>query len=111
MLQYRPHDDPDSLGALTENQLQVLTHALRFPKAERVAYSTCSVLDEENELLVQRALATDAGAAFELEKCLPWWPRRGRPLFPGAENCLRTTWDDGTIGFFLAVFRRRRASA
>ena len=34
--------------------------------------------------------------------------RRGRGLFPGAERCVRTEWSDGTIGFFLAAFRRRR---
>ena len=31
-------------------------------------------------------------------------------MFAGAERCVRTEWADGTIGFFLAVFRRVQPS-
>ena len=42
---------------LASFQLAALKHALSFPKAERVAYSTCSVHFEENERVVAAALA------------------------------------------------------
>ena len=42
---------------LASFQLAALKHALSFPKAERVAYSTCSVHFEETERVVAAALA------------------------------------------------------
>ena len=36
------------------------------------------------------------------------WPRRGLklPHFPEAERCVRSNWEDRTIGFFVALFVR-----
>ena len=42
---------------LASFQLSALMHALSFPSARRVAYSTCSVHTEENEGVVAAALA------------------------------------------------------
>ncbi|GAA6073731.1 putative methyltransferase NSUN7, partial [Tachysurus ichikawai] len=44
------------LESLTRKQIQDLSHALTFPKVHSVVYCTCSVLEEENELVVKRAL-------------------------------------------------------
>eukprot|EP00434_Breviolum_minutum_P045060 symbB.v1.2.040324.t2/scaffold7146.1/size13045/2 len=74
---------------LAQNQKDVILHAMRFPSCQRIAYSTCSVYEEENERVVQEVLSTTTGAMFELEEALPWWPRRGHPLFAGAERCVR----------------------
>lgn len=60
----RPHDDPESVRALAENQLAVVLHAFALPSVERVVYSTCSVLDAENEEVVAKALAADPRSLF-----------------------------------------------
>ena len=41
------------------------------------------------------------------------WPRRGLklPHFPEAERCVRSAWEDRTIGFFVALFARREKDA
>ena len=39
----------DRLAKLAEMQIKILSHALAFPNVKRVAYSTCSVTEEENE--------------------------------------------------------------
>lgn len=44
------------LHGLQGFQLSLLTHAFRFPAAQKVVYSTCSVHAEENEQVVYRAL-------------------------------------------------------
>ncbi|CAJ1372548.1 unnamed protein product [Effrenium voratum] len=100
----------DEVATLTANQQKVIRHAMRFPACQRIAYSTCSILDKENELVVQKVLSTAEGARFQLERALPWWPRRGLPVFPGTECCVRSTWEDQTIGFFLALFVRNETA-
>ena len=89
------------LEKLASFQLSALKHALSFPKALRVAYSTCSVHFEENERVVAAALAwlcegegeekkAKAGSSssaspplpphpkgWRLARALPSWPTRG----------------------------------
>ena len=95
-----------SLGAM---QLSLLRHALSFPKARVVVYSTCSVHPIENELVVRAALADIAtqGAGWTLTTALPAWPCRGLPLLPGAECLVRAGPEVQTNGFFVARFERR----
>lgn len=50
---------PDRLVKLSNLQTRIVEHALSFPSAERVTYSTCSVHILENESVVQRVLASD----------------------------------------------------
>ena len=50
---------PDRLVKLSNLQTRIVEHALSFPSAERVTYSTCSVHVLENETVVQRVLASD----------------------------------------------------
>lgn len=58
-------------------QKKLLHHALtNFPSAKRVVYSTCSVLIEENEQVVDRVLAQLPAGSWSLEKALPEWPSR-----------------------------------
>lgn len=44
------------LRSLSAFQLSLLRHAMRFPSADRIVYSTCSIHWEENEDVVRRAL-------------------------------------------------------
>lgn len=51
--------DPNSqqrLRSLSAFQLSLLRHAMRFPSANRIVYSTCSIHGEENEDVVRRTL-------------------------------------------------------
>ena len=105
-----PHDDPADIAALAENQLAVLKHAMQFPAAEVIVYSTCSIYAQENEQVVYDALKGQGEHGWRLVKALPWWHRRGEPQ-PGLEDmeheaCVRSLLEDKTIGFFLAKFVR-----
>ncbi|GLC76074.1 hypothetical protein PLESTF_001731700 [Pleodorina starrii] len=97
------------VAQLARFQAAALSHALRFPSLERLVYSTCSVHVAENEAVVAGALQQAAEAGMELADPFPGWHRRGLPLFPGAEKLVRTdAYQDGTDGFFVAMFQRRR---
>ncbi|GAD98326.1 NOL1/NOP2/sun domain protein, putative [Paecilomyces variotii No. 5] len=56
-----PHQkiDVDRLIKLSNVQARIVEHALSFPSAERVTYSTCSIHVLENESVVSRILASD----------------------------------------------------
>jgi len=99
------------LKSLSDFQLLILNHALTFPAVESVVYSTCSVHEEENERVVMQAIALNP--SFELTRCLPDWPRRGRPIEcfeTEAHKCVRCDpVHDQTNGFFVALFRKKVA--
>ncbi|KAM9118005.1 28S rRNA (cytosine-C(5))-methyltransferase [Pangshura tecta] len=98
----------ERLRALARFQRKALSHALRFPALQRLAYSTCSVQQEENEDVVWDVLQ-EHGTAFRLVNVLPSWPQRGLATFPGAECCLRAC-PAATLtnGFFVAVLERQQ---
>ncbi|KAH7354145.1 S-adenosyl-L-methionine-dependent methyltransferase [Plectosphaerella cucumerina] len=122
------HDLQTRLNALAGFQLTLLQHAMTFPSARRITYSTCSIHAEENEHVVLRALASDV-ARRRGWRVLPRgeqvtgmreWPVRGEPAAcvledvavedPAlvAEACIRTYKGDGrgVMGFFVAAFVR-----
>lgn len=101
------------LRALGCMQLELLLHALSFPSARVVVYSTCSVHPIENELVVRAALRKDTvrDAGWQLAPALPAWPCRGLPLLPGAEHLVRAGPEVATNGFFVARFERGETAA
>ncbi|XP_076129569.1 28S rRNA (cytosine-C(5))-methyltransferase [Alosa pseudoharengus] len=91
------------LQALSAFQQRCLTHALQFPRVQRVVYSTCSIHTEENEQVVAACLQQNP--AFRLVKLFPQWPERG--LSPHTQ-CLRASSTKTlTHGFFVAMFERQ----
>lgn len=103
-------------------QFKIVKHALSFPKARVVVYSTCSIHADENEHVVERLLLDPEVRAWgwrvTLRKSvLPHWPRRGiasafsaavgPDLEKIAEGCVRALpKEDGGIGFFAVCFER-----
>ncbi|RYP06240.1 hypothetical protein DL764_003254 [Monosporascus ibericus] len=109
------------LEALSSFQLKLLLHALEFPAATKVTYSTCSVHAEENEQVVLRALQSEVGRRRgwrilkrdEQVRGLREWPVRGTVDASNgdtevADACIRSYKDDGrgVMGFFVAGFVR-----
>ena len=119
----------ERLTTLSNFQLHILTHAMRFPSAHKITYSTCSIHFEENEGVVFQALASS------IAKQRGWkiltrgrqvdgmrvWNRRGSweddkistPVDDGHKHevldaCIRCDkgTDEGTMGFFVAAFVR-----
>ncbi|GAA5998974.1 hypothetical protein JCM5350_004632 [Sporobolomyces pararoseus] len=115
---------PDSenlsrIKALSNFQLAILSHALRFSGAKRVVYSTCSVWEQEDEGVVMRILGKKElrkmGWRLESrETVLPTWERRGRVDACGgdqhiANSVVRALPEDGTNGFFVACFVKQES--
>ncbi|KAI9490521.1 S-adenosyl-L-methionine-dependent methyltransferase [Zychaea mexicana] len=107
----------ERLKNLADFQMSVIRHALKFPNAKRVVYSTCSIHAQENEQVVQSILADNPDFALApRESVLPTWNRRGLVSeFNGsvqdADAVVRTDpAHDLTNGFFVACFVRTSAS-
>ena len=89
-------------------QEAALRHALGFPALKRLAYSTCSIHQRENEDVVAAVLPMATAAGFRLVDPFPSWHRKGlESSVEGWEKLVRTdAAEDGTDGFFVAVFER-----
>lgn len=75
-----PPLDRERVARLAAFQSNILAAALtRWPGADLVCYSTCSVYAEENEGVVGSAAVRDAmrSGGWTLREALPAWPRRG----------------------------------
>ena len=129
-------EEGQRLRQLAAFQTRMLRHAMSFPSAARIVYSTCSVAAAENEAVVVAALLSDEGVrggwtVLERERQpegLRRWGRRGDAAAcelamgegrgagtPGsrspeavADCCVRCERGGagGTIGFFVAGFVR-----
>ncbi|TIC21469.1 S-adenosyl-L-methionine-dependent methyltransferase [Wallemia mellicola] len=128
------NDDKDAhderLNSLAAFQEMIIGHAMKckcvfsfeislrytqVPNVRRIVYSTCSIHDDENEMVVMNTLTQHP--EFELasrETCLPGWPTRGHPepfnndvkLANSVIRCKPGT--DLTNGFFVACFEKRQ---
>ncbi len=121
------------LEALSSFQLTLLKHAMSFPAARKIVYSTCSEHWIENEGVVLRALASSVAKErgwrvlrrSEQRGTLEDWSSRGQKSSTGAgveivganlemldedtlESCVRCEKgnEQGTIGFFVVGFVR-----
>ncbi|KAL1677689.1 S-adenosyl-L-methionine-dependent methyltransferase [Schizophyllum commune] len=108
----------ERLAKLASFQLLMIKHAMKFPSARRIVYSTCSIHATENEHVVREALASEECrtgdfALASRDSVLPTWPRRGMKeemVESGADaegliRCLPG--EDATNGFFVSCFVRR----
>ncbi len=96
-IRYKKQEDADGLPKI---QLQILLNALDYLKpGGRVVYSTCTVLEEENQCVLREALAIRKDCELE-EFILPGI---------GQVNGAITLWPQthGTDGFFLARIKKK----
>ena len=114
--------DEKRIQSLSNFQLVALKHSMQFPNVDRIVYSTCSVHDEENEVVVSKALSEIDKPNEESEEwvllppvCLQHWKRRGKEGVGGlskeqADCLVRCDGLDGdeTNGFFVTFLVRRR---
>ena len=96
------------LRGLAAVQLRLLLHALSFPRATAVSYSTCSVHALENEVVATAAARHPdvIAAGWALAPAMPAWPCRGLPLGADCEHFVRSGPEFQTNGFFVARFER-----
>ncbi|RCK62525.1 hypothetical protein Cantr_08987 [Candida viswanathii] len=114
----------ERLAKLSGFQFAIMKHALLFPLATKVVYSTCSVHIQENErvvidLLLDPEVKKRGWKLAPREVVIPTWERRGFEdefvtLTRDPEECKRLAGgcvranpkEDGGIGFFAACFVR-----
>ena len=73
-------DEKERLESLSSFQKEIILHALKFPKVEKIVYSTCSIHKEENEDVVEYILNHQQDFKLE-ENVFPDWKRRGLKEF------------------------------
>ncbi|XP_053389636.1 28S rRNA (cytosine-C(5))-methyltransferase-like [Mercenaria mercenaria] len=97
----------ERLQQLSKFQISILKHALSFPHVKKVVYSTCSIHDEENEMVVEEVYSQFC-EKFEIESVMPEWKYRGKKIYKHGSQCLRMSYEDcQTNGFFVASFIKR----
>ncbi len=100
---------PEGIAELTEKQASILDGAARLVKfGGRLVYATCSLLDEENEGIVQGFLASHPD--FELVPMHKVLAEQRIPLEMG-DFLKMLPHKHGTDGFFAAVLERKAATA
>uniref|UniRef100_J3SCT3 Putative methyltransferase NSUN7-like n=1 Tax=Crotalus adamanteus TaxID=8729 RepID=J3SCT3_CROAD len=101
----------DKLSTLAQQQLKELTHAMQFPKVQALVYCTCSVYPEENEAVVNKALASGAeGAKAQPYKlCPPVLPLCSKlEVNTSEQNFFHLEPSDISNSCFIAVLSRER---
>ena len=100
---------PEGVAELTQKQAAILDGAARLVKfGGRLVYATCSLLDEENDGIVQGFLASHPD--FELVPMHKVLAEQRIPLEMG-DYLKMLPHKHGTDGFFAAVLERKAAPA
>ena len=100
---------PEDIAELTQKQAAILDGAARLVKfGGRLVYATCSLLDEENDGIVQGFLASHPD--FELVPMHKVLDEQRIPLEMG-DTLKMLPHKHGTDGFFAAVLERKAAPA
>lgn len=101
------------LRRLAAFQKKILTHALSFPGARTVCYSTCSTHREENEDVIAAVLGAEPRPPFVVAEAMPSWHRcrpskmGTAPLPDWVSRCLRCVPEVHKCrGFFLCRLDR-----
>ncbi|XP_005178030.1 28S rRNA (cytosine-C(5))-methyltransferase [Musca domestica] len=109
MSMHSEEKNPERLRKLAGLQIKMLSHAMSaFPDVKRIAYSTCSLYEEENEQVVQRCL--EMNSSFKLLSCKKSlrnkWRNVGNQDYKKiGKNCLYTRpSSDLADGIFIAIF-------
>ncbi|KAL4221627.1 putative 28S rRNA (cytosine-C(5))-methyltransferase [Mactra antiquata] len=98
------------LEQLSKFQISIVKHALSFPNVRRVVYSTCSIHEQENELVVEEVYSKFSDK-FDVVEVMPGWKFRGRDSYKNGRKCLRMSYEESqTNGFFVACFERIKQS-
>jgi len=97
---------PDAIVELAHKQFNILHAAARLVKlGGRLVYATCSILEAENEAVVERFLAAHPEfAALSCDELLA----AQRIALPAGERLRLWPHLHGTDGFFAAALERRR---
>lgn len=99
---------PDGIAEMTEKQASILDGASRLVKfGGRLVYATCSLLNEENDAIVEGFLATHPD--FELIPMHKVLAEQRIELEMG-DTLKMLPHKHGTDGFFAAVFERKAAA-
>ncbi|XP_033015571.1 putative methyltransferase NSUN7 [Lacerta agilis] len=101
----------DKLNSLAQQQLKELSHAMQFSKVQAIVYCTCSVYPEENEVVVNKALASGAEGpkAQPYKLCPPVLPLCCKSeISLSAANFFRLEPSDISNSCFIAVLSRER---
>jgi putative methyltransferase len=93
-------EDHQKIESLSNFQVSIVSHAMKFPSVKRIVYSTCSIHSQENEQVVQKLLESHPN--FKLDMALPEWHRRG--LEPFSYTLRASSTQDRMHGFFVALF-------
>jgi 16S rRNA (cytosine967-C5)-methyltransferase len=100
---------PEGIAELTAKQAAILDGAARLVKfGGRLVYATCSLLDDENDAIVQGFLASHPD--FELVPMHKVLAEQRIPLEMG-DYLKMLPHKHGTDGFFAAVLERKAAAA
>lgn len=97
--------DEKRVDSLANFQKVILNKALKIETAKRVVYSTCSIHEEENEMVVQEIL-TENKKKWEIEKIDIEIGEKGIKTYDFWDKVVKFERGE-TIGFFSAVFRRK----
>ncbi|MSQ20990.1 MAG: RsmB/NOP family class I SAM-dependent RNA methyltransferase [Betaproteobacteria bacterium] len=102
---------PASVAELAIKQLSILRSASKLLKSGgRLVYATCSLLDQENEHVIEHFLAEESG--FQLIDATQELARQGIDMAPSQSNYLRL-WPHvhSTDGFFAAILERAASAS